>query len=376
MRQRAITAAVVAACLVMGATTFPRWWCGRSADDYFDGILDAHVALGDRVAHRLDEGVTPDTFNTGAALFDGEWAFITNALGVVGLGQVVMAHPELRERYLPTMLRAADRLVTPELLAFGAVSWGEDPLVALEGETGHAYLGYLGMALGMLRVVAPDNPHAALHDAMAAAFARRIRAATDGIIETYPGEVFPADISTLFASVGLHVHATGDAAALADVLPMWAARMEPVFAHPTYGVLVQSLAPDGTVRDGARASGTALAAYALTFADRAASERLLVALEKGCLTGFLGFGAVREYPRGLDGSGDIDSGPVLFGTSVSATGFALASLRVHGRRDAYRSIIRTVNLFGVPVDTAAGRHHITGGPIGDAVLLALMTAAP
>ena len=31
----------------------------------------------------------------------------------------------------------------------------------------------------------------------------------------------------------------------------------------------------------------------------------------------LGFGAVREYPPGTDGHGDIDSGPVVLGVNIT-----------------------------------------------------------
>ena len=100
-------------------------------------------------------------------------------------------------------------------------------------------------------------------------------------------------------------------------------------------------------------------------------------LDRGDLTPAVvltGFGGVREYARGHEGGGDIDSGPVLFGVSVSATGFALAGARASGDRGLFTSLYRTAELFGVPVDRGAGRRFATGGPLGNALLLAMMTA--
>ena len=51
----------------------------------------------------------------------------------------------------------------------------------------------------------------------------------------------------------------------------------------------------------------------------------------------LGLGpAVREYPRGLDGPGDVDSGPLPLGVSFSATVVTLGAAQVQGDRRAGR----------------------------------------
>ncbi|HEY0192682.1 MAG TPA: hypothetical protein VGC42_16295, partial [Kofleriaceae bacterium] len=86
-----------------------------------------------------------------------------------------------------------------------------------------------------------------------------------------------------------------------------------------------------------------------------------------------GFGAIREYADGRAGGGDTDSGPVVLGVSVSATGFALAPMRAWHRRAAFEALYRTVDLFGVPVQ---GGGFAIGGPIGNALLLALLTSGP
>ncbi|MBI2390441.1 MAG: hypothetical protein HYV09_12700 [Deltaproteobacteria bacterium] len=91
---------------------------------------------------------------------------------------------------------------------------------------------------------------------------------------------------------------------------------------------------------------------------------------------FLGFSAIREYAEGHRGAGDVDSGPVVLGVSVAATGFALAPARAHGRRAEFERIFRTTALFGVPIDRGGRRRFLTGGAIGNALLLALLTSGP
>jgi hypothetical protein len=122
------------------------------------------------------------------------------------------------------------------------------------------------------------------------------------------------------------------------------------------------------------AAVAAISVYFLSFADPVLSRDLFAALAGPQRAGFLGFGGIREYAPGHDGSGDIDSGPVLLGVSVSATGFAIAGARLHGDRDLFTSLYRTADLFGVAVDRGAGRRFLTGGPLGNAILLAMLTA--
>jgi hypothetical protein len=94
----------------------------------------------------------------------------------------------------------------------------------------------------------------------------------------------------------------------------------------------------------------------------------------------LGFGGIREHPPGtIGGSGDIDSGPVPLGGSVSATGFGIAAARIAGDRNATLALSRTAWLFGVPVDRAAddgaaARAWLSGGPLASALLVAMLTA--
>ena len=62
--------------------------------------------------------------------------------------------------------------------------------------------------------------------------------------------------------------------------------------------------------------------------------------------------------------------------SVSATGFALASARIQGDRARFREIMRSVELFGAPRREGPLRRYTGAGPLGHAVLFAMMTAGP
>ena len=148
--------------------------------------------------------------------------------------------------------------------------------------------------------------------------------------------------------------------------------------QPATGLLAQAASPlDASARDPGRGSGTALAAYFLAYADRALSEALYHAVRRELYRTVLGFGVVLEHPTSCVecmGRADVDSGPTVLGFGVSATGFAIGASRANADRDAFTSLYATAHLFGAPFDEDGARTFATGGPLGDAILFAMLTA--
>lgn len=360
------------ACLSLSGALLPRWICGRWADDYFDGELAAQSALAGHVAQSVTQAAQPTIYQSHNLRFDGQSAVAAYQMATLGLGQIVLQHPSQKERFLPAMNEAARRLVDPATLAYAARAYGAHGVTHLAPDQGHAYLGYINLALGMLRAVDPNTPHASLHDHLTDELASRLRSAPTGLFETYPGETWPPDVAAVAGSVGLHARVTGQDAS--GLLAPWAERFAACALDPS-GYLVQRVR-SGSCQplDAARGSGTAVAAYFLGFAVPELSQKLHQALAQQGRRTLFGFGAVREYLGAQSGAGDVNSGPVLAGVSVGATGFALGSARMHGDRLLFRQLYRSVHCFGVPVDTAQGRSFAAGGLLGNALLLAMLTA--
>ena len=359
------------AALVALAPILPRWWCGRGADDLFRDAPDAQIPLADAVAHDVGAGVSTASFHTGSDHFNGEWTLVTHQMSVLGMVQVVRAHPSLRSRYLQPIRHAADQMLREDSLRFGAIAWGEPGLATLDSPHGHAYLGYLNLALSALREVDPATPHAALNDRLTEALARRIAASPTGMIETFPNQTYPPDVTSVIGSIGLHDRLTGSDHRA--VLATWERRFRGAYVEAARGMVIQCARDDGSPGGPPRGSGTAISAYFLSFALPDLARDLARGLLHHGARSVLGFGGVREYPDGVPGDGDIDSGPLLFGMGVSATGFGLASARLASDGDAFTRIYRTTVLFGAPV-SQHGERWASGGPIGNAVLLAMLTA--
>ncbi len=369
LRPHALTALCVVAC----ATVVPRTLVGREGDALYDGDLRTQHGLARAVAASVSHDLGPEAFHTGSSRFDGEWAFGSNQMAALGLAQTILAHPETRAELLPALRLAVDHLLASRTWRFAIEAWGEDPFASLDSDHGHAYLGYAALALGALRTVDPATPHAALHDRMVRALARRLERSPTGAIETYPGEAYPCDMASVIGALGQHARLTGtDRRAL---LTRMATVYRTRWIDRSSGYLAQSVnATTGAPFDAPRASGTALAAYFWRFADPAMAATLATGLARSGDVSLAGFGAVREYAPGHRGHGDIDSGPVVLGLSLSGTGFSLAAARFTNDRARFARLYRTAALFGVPVSRGATWRYASGGPIGNAILLAMVTA--
>lgn len=366
-------AALAVLVFLLTTAQVPHRWSRRGGDLWFDADEAEWSALARTVLDRVERGVGPDSISTGSDRFDGEWLFGSYQMGGMGLAQVAGAVPAMRARCVAGVDRCVEGLLTPPVRKFDRDAWNEDALDSLAGDRGHAaYLGYLDLLLGLRRLVDPAMPHAPLHDRITEALARRLDRSTLGLLETYPGEIYPVDNASIFGALALHQRSTGSdhRARLERGLALYRSS----WIDPATGLLIQSVRQDGKPLDGARGSGSALASYFLSFADPALSRELHEAVVRSLGGRFLGLGVVREYPSGHEGHGDIDSGPLILGYSISATGFTLGSARIHGDRETFVANWSTARLFGIPRREGDHLGFMLGGPLGDALMLAMLTA--
>jgi hypothetical protein len=88
----------------------------------------------------------------------------------------------------------------------------------------------------------------------------------------------------------------------------------------------------------------------------------------------VGLAAVREYPADSSGQGDVDSGPLVFGISPAATGFAIAGARHEGDARLLAALLGTAELAGTTAGWSGRRRYLVAPLVGDAIVLAMRTA--
>jgi hypothetical protein len=351
---------------VLTAAVVPVRVCAEGAGDWLDGDAETQRAFERGVWALVTRPLSRADFPTGSRVIDGEWLFATYMMAGMGFAQIALEHPERAVYERHQIEYCVDWLIAPATRAFDAEAWGgHDPIDDLLGTRAHvSFLGYLNLLLGLERQV--SDKHADLHERVTEALVRRFERADGGLLESYPHAVFPVDNAAAIASIALYDRVRGrDHHAL---VVRFVDGVRKKWRDPKTGLLLQ------TWPGRPRGSGTALAAYFLGFADEPLSRELWEAAARALYDTRLGFGALREYPRGIAGRSDADSGPQIAGFGVSATGFALGAARMHGDAERFAHLYATVELFGGPVTDRDGRHYAAGGSVGNAILFAMLTA--
>lgn len=334
--------------------------------------------MAEGVARWTAAPLGPKEFKTGVRTFDGEWLFGTYQMAILGHAQVARQQPKLLGESLRRMEFCEDRLLEDAVRAFDRREWKEDPLDGLHGSNGHAgYLGYFNLALGVHRRLDPQFKHRELNDRISDSLARNLAASPISLIETYPGQTFPVDNCAV--AVSLRLHDLADRTnRYESVYRCWLKALRERYTEAQTRLLFQAVeGRSGRPTDAPRGSGTLLGAYFLGLAGEPMARELYLAARRELWAPALGFGAASEYPAAFAGGrGDIDSGPLILGRSIPATGFMLGCARQQGDETCYREILRTVHLFGAPTYKGGRITFALGGPLGDAMMLALLTAQP
>lgn len=351
----------------------PHRWCERDSAAWFRGDEQRQAQLARGVERLVTNPLGRAHFKTGSEQFNGEWLFGTYLMAGFGFGQTALEHPQRRARHLALMEHCIERILADDVRAFDREMWRNDPLDTLDRDTGHdhaAYLGYFNLLLSFHHQLDPNSRFAPLNDRITAALVRRLERSRTLLLLSYPAETYPVDNAAVIASIALH------GPQHRPLVEQWIARCRKDYLDPQTGLLIQAVEPhSGAAADSPRGSGTALAAYFLSFADLPLSRDLYRAAQTHLADTVFGFGVVREYPRHCRGGrGDIDSGPVILGYSISATGFLIAGSRIHGDADEFARLTSTAHLFGAPFRRAGRREYVTGGPLGNAILFAMLTA--
>ena len=363
--------------LIAGLWLIPHRWCAREAGLWFEGDaqLQQRMALG--VQRWVEAELPTDVFATGSDRFNGEWLFGTYMMAGMGFGQTALEHPEWKDRHLDWIQDCIEHLLSPPLRQFDSQVWNEDPIDSLDSDNGHAaYLGCLNLLLSMHSQLDPRTRYALLNKKITSALVRRIKESPSRLLQTYPGEIYMADNCAVIASIALYDRTTR--AGYRKLVEEWVARCREHWIDPQTGLLYQAMNPLGdSSLDHPRGSGTALGAYFLSFADVSLSRQLHEAVKTHLATDLLGFAVVQEYPSTVPtGPGDIDSGPLILGYSVASTGFSLAGCRIHNDRDYFTRLYSSTHLIGAPLDRLDTRSYVAGGPLGNAILFAMLTAQP
>ncbi|MDB4990697.1 MAG: hypothetical protein JWN04_5875, partial [Myxococcaceae bacterium] len=131
----------------------------------------------------------------------------------------------------------------------------------------------------------------------------------------------------------------------------------------------QADATTGVPVVGARGSSQALLQRFWPIVDPSGSARDYQRFRELFVDSALGFAGVREYPKGSNGPADVDSGPLLFGLSPSASAVAIGAARAGGDAMLATALMQEADVLGWPWRAHGKRRYFAGLlPIADAFL--------
>ncbi|TCM51817.1 hypothetical protein [Kribbella sp. VKM Ac-2568] len=186
------------------------------------------------------------------------------------------------------------------------------------------------------------------------------------ICRRIPGQAWPVDSTVAIASLRLHDHLVTPR--FQPTVSRWLDGVK-TRLDPATGLMPHQVTPVST---GARATSQSMIHRFLVEIDPDFARSQYGIFREKFVTS-LG-PAVREFPHGVDGAGDVDSGPLVFGVSLSATAVTLGAARV--QHDPLADVLaREGDLLGVPLNGLHSKRYALGlVPIGDAFLAWSATA--
>lgn len=340
-------------------------------DDRAESTL---VERRDYLAARLED-VSEQTAPGGQ--FGGEWVLVTLSMTALASANLAFTYPDTVPTAKTIVERCAELALAKSTRAFDTARWDEDALDSLDGTNPHiGYLGHLALILEAKRILgASDDAH---EKPVLAALRRRVAAAKAPILETYPGERYTADNMVVFAALAMAaIDAPGHGERSAENAPSVKRFVDWVTTRlidPKSDAIVFLTNDDGTAKGHARGSGVGWSGLYLPFLDRALAKRQATALHDHFRKSLAPFGgAVCEYDGCTPGAGDVDSGPVVLGTSPSGTGFAFAAARTLGDERWLDDMLSTAEWVGVTASISGKRRFLLAPLVGDAVVVAALS---
>ena len=311
------------------------------------------------------------------ALGNAEWSLFSMSYSVYAFTNMAQRDSSFRAEVAHyTGLAIRRMLAGPIAQAFRNPSASEGDSI-----TSVLYLGHLNLMLGCHRLLDPASPYQALHDSLSAGLHRRLAAAPQHCLESYPGGVWVPDNTVALASLQLHSDLTGSS--YQAFCQQWVAYARQHLTDPATGLLLSKPATRRQAAEEPRGSHLGWSiSFLYRFAPAYAAEQYRLYQQHFSTN----FGVIRLYRERIGSyetsGGDIDSGPLILGYSIPANAFAFGNaVALRDWRNAQR--LRRVIRFGsreieTPPEIRYGVRFVDlpVSPLAEALLLHAETMTP
>lgn len=287
-----------------------------------------------------------------------------------GLVNVSRVEPQLNDEIAPLLAEIMRRAVSPEISPY------QRSPAEVEDWGGHGlYLSHLNLILGCHRLVTGNADYDALHRRLTEHLSAASLKDSDFHVTSYPNSPkWPADQTVTLCSLHLYdrIHNTAFSAqpiaGWLDYMARHATANDLNLPHSSISELDYAKYPRGCAM-----SWSVL--YMAQFAPNEAAE-LYARYRAAFFKSVLGCGGFREWQPGESRGMDVDSGPIVFGIGVAATGLGVGPAKLFKDSEAYTAIMRSAAVVGMPNAWGAQRHYRLSPLLGEAILFHGQTATP
>ena len=326
----------------------------------------------------IHKEITMDDMSIGSYTgYSNELFFIYYLMASIGYGQIILQHPELKEKYLPSMEYCIDKMMTEEVMAFDTDAWGENALSGLRAGTEEAhgaFFNYFNVAIGLHNLIQKNSKYKGLNDSISNHLIKKMLESKYRIIETYPNDYYPADMSAAYGSLGIYQKASGKKLPGISREIIWNFQSE--LTDSVTGLVFHQIFPEnGILHKGSpRGASTAYSAYFLSFLDEDFSRKIFNSIIKNLYENKGLFAGIREYPRGVTGLADGDSGPIVLGLGVTATGFTIPLAKLSDDKEVFINLYNTAAKVGGATFYDNKFEFSRGEFIGNSIMFAMLTS--
>ncbi len=181
---------------------------------------------------------------------------------------------------------------------------------------------------------------------------------------SYSGQAWPADAMVCVAALSLHDKLF--TAGYNEVISNWLYNVKRTVDKNR---LIPHSVNKSTVKENARGSSLSLMLIFLRDIDPPFAIEQFTLYKKQFLDQRFGLTGIREYPAGIKGDGDIDSGPVLLEMGAVATIVGMHTLNLYGDSNHANLIQSEIETFGFPLSNPEKKYLLGQLPMADAFIV-------
>lgn len=298
---------------------------------------------------------------------EAEWPFMATCFFAYACANLAKCDPLIRDEALEHMRWSIEALQTPRLTGFITNHFG--PPFAKKNLRASPFVhGHFLNVVVRYREVSGDERFDGLAHRVASALSKAYEKDDQGVLASY------SDMWWLSENfVALSALARYDRVFDRNTARVTSKFLSSVRAHYTdkaTGLFATCVFPKTRVSlQGPRGISVMYGLHFLKdFSEDYAAEQYALA-RRILIRSALGLAAVREFPEGAEGTGDVDSGPILFGLGPSASGFAIGAAAVMDDRQTAMRLLRASVLAGIPQYSEGKLRYETMPTVGQAVIL-------